>query len=221
LCFLHVVVSVAVQELEPVPTARPGDSVNQHLLAQLLLVFQWTAALCRVWPSSIPHAAPLHNLLSDTLAAAAKLILDPTHAVGHPHPHRNLGCVSTPCGMSSAELSVPVAAAVLEVAAIVLEPLGLLLHEHQEAQRKGKPPPSISVLAHILGYKLQGEPTALLQAMLAVCLDQLTVHAERKLRASDVSIQQQALKQGAGSSATASCHPAGSSSMKKYSGERV
>jgi hypothetical protein len=42
------------------------------VLAQLLLVYQWTAALCRIWPSNIPDAKVLSSLLSSALAGATE-----------------------------------------------------------------------------------------------------------------------------------------------------
>ena len=47
----------------------------QHSLAQLLLVYQWTAALYRIWPSSIPDARSLALLSGSALSVAAELVV--------------------------------------------------------------------------------------------------------------------------------------------------
>jgi hypothetical protein len=130
----------AAQGLESVPTAPQVNPTNQHLLAQLLLVFQWTAALCRIWPSSIPDAAPLHNLLSGALAAAADLVADLPHMQADTRALRaaaasgvcsvdvaSTAAAAAAATSAAAELLVPASAALIEVAALVLEPLGMLL----------------------------------------------------------------------------------------------
>jgi hypothetical protein len=158
-CFQPKSCCFLAQGLNDSPTAPTVDSYTQHLLVQLLLVFRWIASLCRIWPSSIPDAAPLHSLLSSALAAAALLITD------LPHMQAN-----TQISLSS--LAAPVTAAVLEVAATVLQPLGGLLHQQQMVlSRTSKEPPSLSVPASGLCSKLQGDTVAVLQAMLTVCLD--------------------------------------------------
>jgi hypothetical protein len=203
------------------------------MLAQLLLVFQWTAALCGIWPSSIPDAAPLHNLLSSALAAAEQLASDFPHMQADARALnstasgvRSVEVASAPAisgGAAAAVLATSVTAAVLDVAALVLEPLGLLLHQQQEAHRKGTQLPSISVSASNLCGQLQGGSTALLQGMLAICLDQLVLHAERKLGVSENLglMQQQATiaKQSAAPSTAASFDiAAGSSNTGKHRG---
>jgi hypothetical protein len=97
----HGVVSV-VQGLGTLPSSRAataakpvrsnpspaGDTAHSslqqqqagaHLLAQLLLVYQWNAALCRIWPSSIPDAKSLSNLLTSAIAGAAQLVRQLPH----------------------------------------------------------------------------------------------------------------------------------------------
>ena len=223
----------AAQGLESVPTAPQVNPTNQHLLAQLLLEFQWTAALCRIWPSSIPDAAPLHNLLSGALAAAADLVADLLHMQADTRALRaaaasgvcSVDVASTAAAAAAAatsaaaQLLVPASAALMEVAALVLEPLGMLLYQLQEACRKGKQPAMFSVPARDLCGKLQGGSTATLQAMLTVCLHQLVLHAERKLGTSETLglMQQHASKRSAALSTTASIGTAPCSSSASRS----
>ena len=205
-----------VQGLEPVPRTQPVELTIQHLLAQLLLMFQWTAALCRIWPSSIPDAAPLHSLLSSALAAAAELMKYLPHMQAHrqalnPAPGvRSMEVTSAASRSVAVELATPVTAAVLEVAALVLEPLGLLLHQQQEAHRKGMQPRSLSASASNLGGRLWACSTAMLPAMLTVCLHQLVLHAEHKRAASGDS--------GALVPQVATCHTAADSSSSQDRG---
>jgi hypothetical protein len=212
-------------------------------------VCQWTSALCRIWPSSIPDAAPLHNLLSSALAAAAEMATQLPHmhadqqsltaatdehqqhgdppassassssteesagqpaALAEPAAHRvqdsaelqynaddaytshtaNLVLQqlarrsqhqksSQPDRPSHKNLVGDVTAAVLQVAALVLEPLGMMLLQQQEAERQGTQPPGMSGPANSLCAELHqhfvepaGGTARLLQAMLAVCLHQ-------------------------------------------------
>jgi prophage DNA circulation protein len=103
-------------------------------------VYQWTAALCRIWPSSIPDAKGLSSLLSSAIAGAAQLVEQFPQMQTNASNHSTALCVqnadSVACSSSteqSAQLAVPVTAAVLEVAALVLQPLGLLLLQQQVA----------------------------------------------------------------------------------------
>jgi hypothetical protein len=167
---------------------------TQHLLAQLLLVYQWTAALCRIWPSSIPDAKGLTRLLSSALAGAGLLVTQlllmqspsPAHiTVSEALQHGAASAASgSRCAAKDtqhlAQLAGPTMAAVLEVAGMVLEPLGLLLHQQQVAEQHGKQPPSLSASAQALADVLEASPTDQLQVMLAACLHQLVLHAERK-----------------------------------------
>ena len=207
-----------------------------HQLPQVLLVYQWTAALCHIWPSSIPDAAPLHNLLSSALASCAELLKQLPHmqtdqqalelaATDAQQQHVSLAANIAACsstkestGQSAAlakhaghrvqgdaelqdapllgrsshsNLAGPVTAALLEVAALVLEPLGFVLLQQHEAESQHKQPPGMSGPAssicaelHCLYVEPSGGMACLLKTMLAVCLDQLVLHAERKQEAS-------------------------------------
>ena len=212
------------------------QATTQHLLAQLLLVHQWTAALCRIWPSSIPDAAPLRSLLSSTISVAGQLVTQLPYmqaAMQGPSTASGVGTAATVADSSSGagtsakqltQLALPVTAAVLEVAALVLEPLGLLMRQQQQATQQGSQPPSLSAPAKQLCAELQGDTLLLLQAMLTVCLHQLVLHAERKQQevthvpantpvAPDSSIQQQ----GRSFSPTGSCASADRSSSASRS----
>jgi hypothetical protein len=110
------------------------------------------------------------------------------------HNDASVACSSSIAGPreQSGQLAGPVTAAALEVAALVLEPLGLVLHQQQVADRQGTQPPGMSVAAKQLCAELCGDTMQLLQAMLTVCLHQLVVHAGRKEGVSHKPLHSQA-----------------------------
>ena len=217
------------------------EDATQPQLAQLLLVYQWTAALYRIWPSSTPDAKGLHKLLTEALKGGTQLMMQlskfvmqmqtaqqsPSCSTGSNAGHQHEDCAvsnGAPAGsttqsaqlpmpaaqtvqgptkqqgqdsarrgwLSKGRLDGPVAAAVLEMAAIVLEPLGLILQQEQQlAQRQGYPMAQLhnmSSTADDLADKLQyyfgekdGGTPLLLHTMLSACLHQLVLHVESLL----------------------------------------
>ena len=263
-----------------------------HQLPQLVLVFQWTAALCRIWPSSIPDAAPLHSLSSSALAAAGQLakqlpgmqtdqqtlsaatdehrqhVIPTASAAGsstveltgqsaqlaEPTAHRVQDSAELPVDAddcysshianmvqqhlarrsqqqkssqpdrpSHRNLLGDVTAAVLEVAAVVLQPLGMMLLQQQEAERQGTQPPGMSGPAKSLCAQMcvrsAGGTERLLQAMLAVCLHQLVLHAERKQQTStQLGIDSSSMQQCP--AAFSACGCSGIAAARSSSGSR-
>ena len=158
------------------------QSTSQHLLAQLLLVYQWTAALCRIWPSSIPDAAPLRKLLCSALAGAAQLLAQLPHmqADGQASSGNDASPAAAERTEQSPQMTGRITASLPEVAAVVLEPLGLILLQQQRAERQGSQPPTMSAPAKGLCGVLGADTAHLLQALLSACLQQLMLQAQFK-----------------------------------------
>lgn len=117
---------------------------------------------------------------------------------------------------SKGRLDGPVAAAVLEMAAIVLEPLGLILQQEQQlAQRQGYPMAQLhnmSSTADDLADKLQyyfgekdGGTPLLLHTMLSACLHQLVLDVECQEQGSTHLPTSSSQQQGVSSGSSACC----------------
>jgi hypothetical protein len=196
-------------------------------LAELLLVYQWTAALCRIWPSSILDAKALSSLLSSALDSASDLVIQLPHmqavgqapsAVSDVRDEMQLPAADAAVASTGkpAWLAGPGTAALLEVSALVLEPLGLLLHQQLDDRGYTQPEKLSGPARHLL-RGLQYSTFSLLQAMLTVCLHQLVLHTECKHGASVQQCAVSSIQHGAAISTAAECGLSSASDSRSVS----